>query len=199
MKQIIQVILVGLLLIGCASPGSTPPATPEKPKAPTMIIDVATATQANTATAIATATDAPTFTPIPATFTLTPTREARSIATPGRIVGVGTEVIAIVGSLPVQIAAGHDKSVNVYLVLADEQLLPLDQYKPSVAGITAVKVVGTGAWTLEFIGPTTPTQRPPTLKAGWRDGFRSKNVTQSLCAGIQDAGALLIWGKSIYQ
>jgi hypothetical protein len=71
MKRLSWSIIVSAILAGCA--GSTsieaPPWTPEAPQKIGVTIELPTATSESTATA----TDEPTFTPIPATFTLEPT------------------------------------------------------------------------------------------------------------------------------
>jgi hypothetical protein len=72
MKRALQFAIIVVLLASCGAPAAAPVPTwtNEAPKKVDVIIDVPTAT------------DAPTFTPIPATFTLEPTVTATQTLTP---------------------------------------------------------------------------------------------------------------------
>lgn len=73
MKRYAQLLLLCVILIGCASPAGVPPtSTPESPKRIQMTLEIAPTS---------TATDEPTFTPIPPTFTLTMTPTSTSTVT----------------------------------------------------------------------------------------------------------------------
>lgn len=165
-------ILIGIiasLLISCGSPAAAPTIQPtrEEPKkaAPVnIIVDTATATVAATGT----------YTPIPATFTLTPTKNIhRSLSTPGVISGSGDEIIDLKGELPGHISVSTTSDIQIYLILADGQRVSASTIVDSSSKnpVVALQIICSGDWSVKT-SPDNATStiastatRKPTLKA----------------------------------
>lgn len=167
MKNIIIIGFIASLLISCGSPAAVPTIEPtrEEPKkaAPVnIIVDTATSTVAATGT----------YTPIPATFTLTPTEGVkRTLTTPGKISGTGSETIKIVAPLPQSIEYTTRNTLGYFLIFSDGTRSPMTGVFSLTPDnpLTAIQVVGTGAWTITLSNVETPTstatRKPTTVRS----------------------------------
>ncbi len=161
MKRVILLLLV--LLVACA-PASVPIEVPR----PTvnMVIESASPTTSSTET------DEPTFTPIPATFTLEPSltptinfKKIYNVSEPTSLQGIGNARILIDKWIPGSASVSSAYDIAVFNVFADGTRLPFDKTTSIDTSnpLVAIEIITVGSWAIDFgAGEATATA---TIKA----------------------------------